>query len=184
MNKIKNILIDKIFCDFNSFLDISEENNFDKKILKNIIIYLYEQMDDLNEFKNHLYDILDNYINFSELTKVDEDKIFNYIVSFMKAEKMGKKIQILIEKYENNNNIINFKDFSDIIMENKIFMQNLAIEYILYKMKKAVTDRNNINSLMDEFDIKVFLGYYYEKEKEIKEDKKVRLEIKFRDGDK
>ena len=37
---------------------------------------------------------------------------------------------------------------------------------------------------MDEFDIKVFLDYYDEKEKEIKEDIKVRLAIKWRDGDK
>ena len=163
MNESKNYLIQKIFEILNNYLKI-EDNNINKTFLKNLIIELYDDID-LNEFEDYLNAILDNYIDFNKLKEVDEYKIVNYIVRFMKENITPYKIKNLIEKYKENS-IIKYDDFSKFLFEAKIFMENIANEYLLYNMKKEVL--NNQNNLMEEFDIKVFLDFYEKEEKELK----------------
>ena len=67
---------------------------------------------------------------------------------------------MLKEKYIKNS-IITLEEFNDIVLgenENKVFMDNKAIEFILYRMKREAISKN-INSL-NSLDINVFLEFY------------------------
>ena len=72
---------------------------------------------------------MDNYIDFNKLKEVDEYKIVNYIIRFMKENITPDKMKNLIEKYKENS-IIKYDDFSKFLFEEKIFMENIANEYL------------------------------------------------------
>ena len=99
-NEIKKDIIDRVFNTFKDNLEISEE---DKTHLKNLIIYLYEQNDTIDEFQNYLDAILENYIDFSKLGKNKANIIFNYIVDFMQNDMMKEKRKKLNGENENKN---------------------------------------------------------------------------------
>ena len=189
LNEIKKEVIEKVFNTFKEYLRIPEENHVDKIYLRNLIKYLYEQNDIIDEFQNYLDAILENYIDFSKLGENKENIIFNYIVDFMQNDMMKEKRKELLGESENKNEnkkdnekdniykkiknkeIITYEEFTQIILEdndeNK-FMENKATEYLLYIMKKAV----KINS-MNAFDKTEFLKFYGYEKKEIKEEKKI-----------
>ena len=106
---------------------------------------------------------MENYIDFANLKKDIEIIIQNYIFDFMQREMMKNKKDELIKKY-NNNYIIKYDMFNeDIVLkdnEEKIFMDNNAVEYLLYLMKKSIIDKKNYNYLMDDLDLEIFLNFY------------------------
>ncbi len=80
---------------------------------------------------------------------------------------MEDKKDELKEKYKDNH-IIKMNELIEIILkdnEDRVFMENIATEYLLYKMKKQLFD-DKVDNVMDAFDIKVFLDFY---DKEITE---------------
>ena len=93
---------------------------------------------------------------------------------------MQDKKENLKKQYKDNNGIIKYDDFSKLIQKEEIYMENLANEYLLYKMKKDALNKNSLEKL----DIKVFLDFYEKEEKIIKEDKKPIIQIYFKDENK
>ena len=91
LNETKKEVIEKVFNTFKEYLGIPEENHVDKIYLSNLIKYLYDQNDTIDEFQNYLDAILENYIDFSKLGENKENIIFNYIVDFMQVNMMQKK---------------------------------------------------------------------------------------------
>ena len=144
-NRIKNYLINKIFETLNKYLKIPEANIQDMSFLKDLITNLYHDNDNIKEYEEYLYAVLDNYINFNKSkSSDDEDKIVNYIVRFMKKKEMQDKKENLKNQYKDNNGIIKYDDFSKLIQKEEIYMENLANEYLLYKMKKAALNENSL----------------------------------------
>ena len=159
------------------YLKIPKDNHYDKTYLNNLIKYLYEKNDNINDFKNYLDAILENYIDFSKLGKNNENIIINYIIDFMKEHMENKKDKLMgnnenendeednIYKKIKNKSIITYEEFIEIIFEDnkeKKFMDNFATEYLLYKMKIAVKSNS-----MNAFDKKEFLDFYsHEKQEE------------------
>ena len=176
-NEIKKEIIDRVFNTFDIYLKIPKDNHYDKTYLNNLIKYLYEKNDNINDFKNYLDAILENYIDFSKLGKNNENIIINYIIDFMKEHMENKKEKLMgnnenendeednIYKKIKNKSIITYEEFIEIIMEDnkeKKFMENFATEYLLYKMKIDVKSNS-----MNAFDKKVFLDFYsHEKQEE------------------
>ena len=81
---------------------------------------------------------------------------------------MKDKKDELKEKYKDNHIIKKIIEIKEIILkdnEDRVFMENNATEYLLYKMKKQLFD-DKVDNVMDAFDIKVFLDFY---DKEITE---------------
>ena len=81
-----------------------------------------------------------------------------------------------IYKKIKNKSIITYEEFMGIIFEDndeKKFMENIATEYLLYIMKKAV----KINS-MNAFDKMEFLNFYGYKKREINEQNKILISFK------
>ena len=164
----KEEIIQEIYDIFNKELQLknekenNDESNYKKKEdikhLKDIISFIYDEYKD--EFFDYLKVILEHYIDFSALDKKDEDKICNYIMNYMKSN-MKDKNDKLKGKYKDNH-IIKLNEFVEIILddnEDRIFMENEATEYLIYKMKKQLFD-DKVDNVMDAFDIKVFLDFY------------------------
>ena len=158
-------ILKKVYDIFDKYLQLT--NQEDIKNLYQLLYHLYnEQSGDLNNFFEYMNDVVENITNYSSLNTEDEEKINIYIHNFMKNEIMSKRKEEIEKEYKNNY-IIKFEDFEKIIMKNneqRIFMANEAVEYLLYKMKKSIIKQNK-NQLINTFDLKVFLDYYNDKEK-------------------
>ena len=133
----------------------------DKITLKNLLFFLYDLKGTPNEFIEYLNQALDKD-NIFDFSKYGEDNIIeldNYIIEFLKKDKIKNKKHKLKNKYKDNH-IITYEEFINIILEdneNKVFMKNDATEYLLYKMKKSlINDNINLNS----YDINIFLDYF------------------------
>ena len=181
LDEVKNNLINEINKIFQNKLNLNEKK--DKDEIKNLLLYIYDQNENLNNFVEYINAVLENVFDYSLLKENDEARIHNYIVDFMKKDIIKKKEKKLKEKYKDNNIFIKFENFVNVIMEDneeRIFMENKAVEYILYKMKKSLIDKK-INKLMDSFDMKIFLDYFDQKKKEVEEEKNViKIGVRFK----
>ena len=119
----------------------------------------------INDFIEYINEILNNYIDYKNMSNDQKNILEDYIIDFMHENQLIKNKKEILKEIYNVQHIITLEEFNDIILdqnEQKIFMDNNAVEYLLYRMKKAVID-NNINEL-DSFDINIFLEYF-DKEK-------------------
>ena len=161
IDDLKKIAVDKIYNIFDEELKLEKEK--DKKFLENILKYIYDkQNNNLNDFIEYIKAILENYIDFNNMSEEEKNNRVNYIINYM-----NKEDQLLINKKEmlkeiyTKNSTITLEDFNDIVLgenENKVFMDNKAIEFILYRMKREAINKN-INSL-NSLDVSVFLDFY------------------------
>ena len=161
--KYRNNIINKIIENLYEFLQLN--NKEDKIFLKGIIESISDKNADNEFFKEYMLAVLDNYIDFSNISENYRKTIHNYIVDFMEEKMQNKKHDL--NKMCQKNYVIKYINFNeDIVLKNKeekIFMVNDAIEYLLYLMKKSLVDENNNNSSMNDLDLRVFLNYYNEK---------------------
>ena len=161
IDDLKGIAVDKIYNIFNEELKLKKEK--DIKFLKEILGYIYDkQNSNINDFIEYINAILENYIDFNKMSEMEKNNRVNYIINYMNKEDqlLIKKKEMLKEKYIKNS-IITLEEFNDIVLgenENKVFMDNKAIEFILYRMKREAISKN-INSL-NSLDINVFLEFY------------------------
>ena len=126
----------------------------------NLLNFIYDKYGTADEFIEYLYAVLDNYIDYNNLNDEDEIKIETYIFNYMNHNSIKNKEKSLKEIYQINH-IITFEEFTEIILadnEERIFMDNNAVEYLLYQMKKAVI-KEGIND-MDSLNINIFLNFY------------------------
>ena len=163
LEAIKKEMIKKINGVFVDAINL--KNIEDLIMVKRLLINIYKESgNNLNQFKEYLSSILENFKNFSLLSERSEKTICNYIINNLYVnEIVQNKKDELKEKYKNNY-IISFEEFTDIVKMNKISMDDEAIEYLIYKMKcESIKDEIN---LMNSLNIKVFLDFLDKNEEE------------------
>ena len=163
LEAIKKEMIKKINGVFVDALNL--KNIEDLIMVKRLLINIYKESgNNLNQFKEYLSSVLENFKNYSLLLERSEKTICNYIINNLYVnEIVQNKKNELKEKYKNNY-IISFEEFTDIVKMNKISMDDEAIEYLIYKMKfESIKDEIN---LMNSLNIKVFLDFLDKNEEE------------------
>ena len=157
-DNIKNAVI----CVFIDYLKPINQNNIN--FISEIINLIFEKNINPKEIYNYLIEILENVNKYYKMEKEDEDKIYDYIISKLEDNKtlQNKKDEIR-NKYIANSNIIKYEEFVHIIKDNNIYLENLAMEYLLYKMKLGLPlDKDNY---MDDLNFKIFLDLFNKKNK-------------------
>ena len=125
----------------------------------NLLYFIFDKCGTADEFIEYLDAVLDNYIDYNNLNDEDQIKIESYIFNYMNQNSNKKKGESLKIIYENNP-IITFEEFTEIILqdnEKRIFMDNTAVEYLLYLMKKSVI--HEVINDMDSLNIHIFLSF-------------------------
>ena len=133
-------------------------NDKNLNIIKQIINTIINQKQNMGDLKEYLLNIFENIYDFNKLDEKQVKILENHIIEKLKDNKMiNNKKNELKNKYENNNYIIKYNDFANIIKENNICMDNLVIEYLLYKMKCGIS-LGGIQSY-DNFNFKIFIDF-------------------------
>ena len=143
----------------NLFIDsLKPINSKNKTDIKNIMDTLYENHSNTNEFKEYLIDLLEDINDYKNLGEENEEKINNYLIKRLSSnEKIINRKEQLKNMYKKNNYIIKYADFTKIIKDNNIKMDNSAIEYLLYKMKCGLSLDGDI--YLDNLNFKIFIDY-------------------------
>lgn len=146
--KISNLFID----------NLKPINSKNKETIKNIMDTLYENHSNTNKFKEYLKDLLEDFHDYKNLGKENEEKINNYIIKRLSSnEKIISKKEQLKNMYKKNKYIIKYEDFTKIVKDNDIVMDNSVIEYLLYKMKCGLSLDGDI--YLDNLNFKIFIDY-------------------------
>ena len=168
MNEIKAYTINKYLNIIIRALNLEEQNNFnDIKFLRKLIEYLYEKEGSPDTLKDFLFAVLDNLNDFKNFSTNNEIRIKNYIIDFMKKNMMKQKNDL--KNIYKINTIIKYENFIDIVLNlnnERVFMENIATEYLLYKMKEATIKENKID-VLNRFDIQIFLDFYDKKKEDL-----------------
>lgn len=143
----------------NLFIDsLKPINSKNKTDIKNIMDTLYENHSNTNEFKEYLIDFLEDINDYKNLGEENEEKINNYLIKRLSSnEKIINRKEQLKNMYKKNKYIIKYEDFTKIVKDNNIKMENSAIEYLLYKMKCGLSLDGNI--YLDNLNFKIFIDY-------------------------
>lgn len=143
----------------NLFIDsLKPINSKNKTDIKNILDTLYENHSNTNEFKEYLIDLLEDINDYKNLGEENEEKINNYLIKRLSSnEKIINRKEQLKNMYKKNKYIIKYEDFTKIVKDNNIKMENSAIEYLLYKMKCGLSLDGNI--YLDNLNFKIFIDY-------------------------
>ena len=137
-------------------------NKNNTEYINTTIKLIIDKFDKFETFSKFLTEKI-NSIDFSRINNENEKIIINYIVNNLyQNEKIKNKKEEIIKKYKKNNYIINFDDLIKIVNEYNIIMEDLAFEYLIYKMKvglsldgKALFDNLNLKFFIDLLDKKV-----------------------------
>ena len=168
MNEIKAYTINKYSNIIIRALNLEEQNNSkDITFLKKLIEYLYEKEGSPDTLKDFLFAVLDNLNDFKNFSTNNEIRIKNYIIDFMKRNMMKQKNDL--KSIYKSNTIIKYENFIDLVLNlnnERVFMENIATEYLLYKMKEATIKDNKIDAL-NRFDIQIFLDFYDKKKEDL-----------------
>ena len=172
-------IIEKISNIFIEYLKPLNSQN--TETIKEIIELLYDKNttgdNNLDKVKNFLLDVLENIHDYYSLKEEDEKKIDDYIINKLQDnEKIKNKKEELKTQYKNNNYIIKYLDFTKIVKENNIIIDNLAIEYLIYKMKNGLPLDKEL--YLDDLNFNVFNYYLNKIEVENKNIKESVMQIK------
>jgi len=172
-------IIEKISNIFIEYLKPLNSQN--TETIKEIIELLYDKNttgdNNLDKVKNFLLDVLENIHDYYSLKEEDEKKIDDYIINKLQEnEKIKNKKEELKNQYKNNNYIIKYSDFTKIVKENNIIIDNLAIEYLIYKMKNGLPLDKEL--YLDDLNFNVFNYYLNKIEVENKNIKESVMQIK------
>ena len=120
-------------------------NSKNKEKIKTIMNELYDKYNDPNLFKEFLNDALENINDYNNLGEENEKKIIDYIIKRLSTnEKIMNKKDELKKEYKKKNYIINYDEFTNIVKQNDIVIETLAMEYLLYKMKSGLSLDSNL----------------------------------------
>ena len=129
-----------------------------KNSIRNVLNLLYEKDRNPNIFSQYLYEALDKFNDYSKVREEEENKIDDYISRNLNQNpNIQKGKNELKKKYEKNNYIIEYKDFTQIVKDFNIEMDNLVIEYLLYKMKCGIPLEGDYS--LDNLNFNIFLDY-------------------------
>jgi hypothetical protein len=146
------VLIEKVANFFIGYL--KPINNKNCESVKNILNSLYEKDRNPNFFSKYLYEALENFNG--KLGEVEETKIDDYIIKNLNKNKEIQKRKDELKQNRKKNYIIKYNDFIRIVKDYNINMDNLVIEYLLYKMKCGMP---NDKYSLDDLNFKIFLDY-------------------------
>ena len=169
----EDIIIEKLSQIFIDYLEPINIQNKDK--IKNLTKLIYEKKKTLPEIKQFLFDILDNINDYNSLKPEDEKKIDNYIICELKKNnKILSQKEQLKKKYKNKNYIIKYSTFTKIVKENNIILEEIAIEYLLFKMKSVIPLDGEFS--LDNLNLAIFLEYLdkIEDENNLQENKSIK----------
>ena len=148
-------------------------NNQNKQIINNLMKECYERKADnnLENFKAFFLDVLENITDYKNLKKEDENKIDEYIIKVLKYnENIIKNKDNLKEKHKDNKYIIKYEEFTNIVKDNKIIMEDLAMDYLLYKMKYGLPLDGDME--FDNLNYKIFIDFLNKGDKIKEQDEK------------
>jgi len=150
------VMIEKVS---NFFIDyLKPINKKNSESIRNVLNLLYEKDRNPNIFSQYLYEALDKFNDYSKVREEEENKIDDYISRNLNQNpNIQKGINELKKKYEKNNYIIEYKDFTQIVKDFNIEMDNLVIEYLLYKMKCGIPLEGDYS--LDNLNFNIFLDY-------------------------
>ena len=163
--EIKNKFTKKIYEIFDMYLNLEKNNSVnDKNYLLNLINYIYQKSDNTpDKFIDYIKSVIKNLYNFRNYSNSKKEIIIKYIKDFLQKRTIKAKEEIWTSKYKNNN-IVTYEQFIEIIMENnenRVFMENIAIEYLLYLMKKSLVDKK-VHIRMNRLNMRIFLKFFNE----------------------
>ncbi len=150
------VMIEKVS---NFFIDyLKPINKKNSESIRNVLNLLYEKDRNPNIFSQYLYEALDKFNDYSKVREEEENKIDDYISRNLNQNpNIQKGKNELKKKYEKNNYIIEYKDFTQIVKDFNIEMDNLVIEYLLYKMKCGIPLEGDYS--LDNLNFNIFLDY-------------------------
>ena len=129
INKIKEGIIAKVLNAIIEYLELDKSNG-DEDIIKEILEDSYEEKGNINEFEDYLDVILNSVNDFYNITNKNE--IINFIFNYL-SMKEGI-LENLLSQYQKVD-FIDYEEFSSITKENQIVMDEIAIEYLIFRMK-------------------------------------------------
>ena len=129
INKIKEGIIAKVLNAIIEYLELDKSNG-DEDIIKEILEDSYEEKGNINEFEDYLDVILNSVNDFYNITNKNE--IINFIFNYL-SMKEGI-LENLLSQYQKVD-FIDYEEFSNITKENQIAMDEIAIEYLIFRMK-------------------------------------------------
>ncbi len=149
-------MIDKVSNFFIDYLKPINKKNSEN--VRNILNSLYEKDKNPNIFSQYLYEALEKINDYSKLGEEQENKIDDYITNNLNQNTNIQNRKYELKKmYEKSNYIIKYNDFTQIIKNFNIELDNLVIEYLLYKMKYGLPLDGNYS--LDNLKFQVFLDY-------------------------
>ena len=150
------VMIEKVSNFFIDYLNPINKKNCES--IRNILNLLYKKDKNPNIFSQYLYEALDKFNDYSKLGEEEENKIDDYITKNLNqnANIQNRKNE-LKNKYEKSNYIIRYKDFIQIVKDFNIEMDNLVIEYLLYRMKCGIPLDENYS--LDNLNFKIFIDF-------------------------
>ena len=180
LEKKESITKDDITKEISEFFidNLKPLNSKNIEKIKYIINLIFDKCNnDPNEFKKYINEVLDYIHDYNNLGEEKEKKIKDYIIKrFSSNEKIINEKDELKKKYNKNNYIINYEEFTKIVKENDIFIEKLAMEYLLYKMKcglsldgKLDLDSLNFKIIIDLLEQVKLEENYIKKKETIKE---------------
>ena len=155
-NDLKKEIISNVLDKINKHLGIDNNDNDDT--IKNILIYSFEEKNNILLFQEYLDTILNSVNNYYKIN--NEDDIINYIIDYLNP--LSGLLTELLEKYKNRD-FIDYEDFAKIIKDNEIAMDEIAMEYLIFRMK---INKGKSKMKFKELNIKTFIQFFYRKNSE------------------
>ena len=149
------VMIEKVINFFIDYLKPINKKNYES--VKNILNSLYEKDKNPNFFSEYLYEAFDNLSDLGKLGEVEETKIDDYIIKNLNKNEEIQKRKNELKQNRKKNFIINYNDFAQIIKDYNIKMDNLVLEYLLYKMKYGLPLNEKYS--LDDLNFKIFFHY-------------------------
>ena len=151
-NDLKKSIISKVLKNINEYLGLDENDNDDT--IKKILIDSFEEKNNINDFQEYL-DIILNSVNlFYKISNKNE--IIAYIVNYLNPmTELLKELTVIYDKID----FIDYEDFTKIVKENEIAMDEIAMEYLLFRMKINKTGKK---MKFRQFNIQTFKQFFDE----------------------
>ena len=156
INKIKEEIIDKVLGKIIEYLDL-DDNNDSKGIIKKILKDSYKEKGNIDQFKDYLDVILNSVNNFYNIDKSNKDRMINYIINYFNSKE--GLIEVLMSRYQNVD-FIEYEDFTKLIKENNIAIEETAMEYLIFRIK--INEPGKVKMKFKQFNLKIFIKFFDE----------------------
>ena len=130
-----------------------DNNNDDENIIKKILEDSYEEKGNIDLFEDYLDVILNSVKDLYNISNKIE--IINYIINYL-SMKEGL-LEILLSTYQNVD-FIDYEEFSTITKQNEIAMDEIAMEYLIFRMK--INEPGKTKMKFRQLNLKIFIKFF------------------------